>query len=207
MAKDWSTLLNHSDHYIDFFGINILIKNKVFSPDPKITYSSSIVVEHIKDLYKKTVADVGAGTGAIAIFCALNGAKKVVATDISDTAIENMTYNIKNNNLNDLIEVYKTNLLEGVRYKFDIICANLPILDEVWEGVKIEPLSVIENFLKNAINSLRLGGSILIPWGSFAEKNRVNFERLIKKYHFDFSVTQKEKLGFVWYLYILKIKA
>lgn len=206
MDSSWEKLLNHEDYSIGFFGANILIKDKVFSPDPNLTYSPSILIKNIGDVNDKLIADIGTGTGAIAIVCALSGAKKVVATDISDLAIQNASYNIKHNNVEKIVELFKANLLEGVEGKFDIICANLPILDEVWDGRKIEPLEVIENFFVSASNYLTNDGKILIPWGSFAEDSRRELENLIQKYEFDFHITKEEKLGFVWYLYEIKTK-
>lgn len=205
MGPDWNKLLNHKDYRIDFFGADILVKDKVFSPDRTLTYSPSIIIENIGIIEEKIIADIGTGTGAIAVVCALNGAKQVVATDISDLAIENAVFNAKNNNVENIVKVAKTNLLDGVAEKFDIICANLPILDEVWEGRRIEPLKVIKDFLKSANNNLLPNGEILISWGSFAEENRISFEELAKKNGFSFSVIESENLGFTWYLYKLKI--
>lgn len=70
------------------------------------------------------VVDVGTGSGILAIAAAKLGAKKVLATDISD---ESMTAARENSCLNNLtnIKVQKTSLLQGVEGKFDIIVANI----------------------------------------------------------------------------------
>ena len=62
MSSTWDKLLNHEDYKIDFFGAEILIKDKVFSPDPTLTYSSSIILENIGNLEGKIIADIGTGT-------------------------------------------------------------------------------------------------------------------------------------------------
>lgn len=92
------------------------------------------------------VADVGTGSGILAIAAAKLGAKEVLATDISD---ESMTATKENAGLNNLtnIKTKKTSLLTDVDGKFDLIVANIlaeilldliPQLDEhLAEGGKI----------------------------------------------------------------------
>ena len=92
------------------------------------------------------VADVGTGSGILAIAAAKLGAKEVLATDISD---ESMTATKENAGLNNLtnIKTKKTSLLADVDGKFDLIVANIlaeilldliPQLDEhLVEGGKI----------------------------------------------------------------------
>lgn len=71
-----------------------------------------------------TVADVGTGSGILAIAAAKLGATNVLATDISD---ESMTAAKENSALNALtnIKTQKTSLLADVDDKFDIIVANI----------------------------------------------------------------------------------
>ncbi|MBC6369510.1 50S ribosomal protein L11 methyltransferase [Lactobacillus kullabergensis] len=72
----------------------------------------------------KTVCDVGTGSGILAIASSILGASSVLATDISDEAITAANENISLNNLTN-IKVQKTNLLNKVTAKYDIIVANI----------------------------------------------------------------------------------
>ncbi|KJY55415.1 Ribosomal protein L11 methyltransferase [Lactobacillus kullabergensis] len=72
----------------------------------------------------KTVCDVGTGSGILAIASSILGASSVLATDISDEAITAANENISLNNLNN-IKLQKTNLLNKVKGKYDIIVANI----------------------------------------------------------------------------------
>ncbi|KRL63671.1 50S ribosomal protein L11 methyltransferase [Lactobacillus psittaci] len=72
----------------------------------------------------ESVLDVGTGSGILAIAAAKLGAKKVLATDISDESVTAANENIKLNHL-DNITVRKANLLKDVDGKFDLIVANI----------------------------------------------------------------------------------
>ena len=72
----------------------------------------------------ETVCDVGTGSGILAIASSVLGARSVLATDISDEAITAANENISLNNLNN-IKLQKTNLLNKVKGKYDIIVANI----------------------------------------------------------------------------------
>ncbi|MBD5429292.1 50S ribosomal protein L11 methyltransferase [Lactobacillus sp.] len=70
------------------------------------------------------VMDVGTGSGILAIAASKLGAKKVLATDISDESVSAAQENIKLNNI-DNIKVVKANLLKDTDQKFDLILANI----------------------------------------------------------------------------------
>ncbi|MDF7638983.1 50S ribosomal protein L11 methyltransferase [Lactobacillus sp. ESL0791] len=71
-----------------------------------------------------SIADVGTGSGILAITASLLGASKVLATDISDEAVTAAGENIALNKI-DNIKVEKASLLTGIDGKFDIIVANI----------------------------------------------------------------------------------
>lgn len=196
--KDWSNLLNHERQELNIEGVQIVVEPGVFTPDPKISYSASVIIDNLPELNGLCIADVGTGSGVIAIISALRGAKKVVATDISESAINNAIENISVNKVGDKTIVVKTNILDGIEENFDLICANLPILDGVW---KIDTKSVFEEFLVTAKSYLNPGGRIYLSWSSFADK--LMLEKLIKSYGYSFEVVTVEKLGYTWYLYKL----
>ncbi|MEE5988717.1 50S ribosomal protein L11 methyltransferase [Ligilactobacillus equi] len=82
------------------------------------------------------LADVGTGSGILAIAAAKMGQTDILATDISSQAIEAARENATLNQLTT-IRFQQGNLLEGVSEKFDVICANIlaEILQEFSENL------------------------------------------------------------------------
>jgi release factor glutamine methyltransferase len=205
IIKDfWKSLLTHERHQLSFDGISIIVEDGVFTPNPSITYSSSIIIENLPNVSGLRVADVGTGTGVLAIIAALRGAREVVATDISVKALNNAFLNVRQNQVLDKVKVVRTNLLDGVLGTFDVIFANLPILDEVWGKEEKTSSSVVQIFLADSRSMLSAQGVIYLPWASFADKASV--EDIISKSGYDFECTEVVKLGFTWYLYVLMVR-
>lgn len=201
---EWEGLISHNKHQIKFGEAIIEVNDGVFMPDPNLTYSSKLIIENLPPLNHLSVADVGTGTGVIAIISALRGAVKVVATDVSELAIRNAEENVLLNNVQDKVKVIRTSLLNGIDGKFDIICANLPILDTVWESQGIDPDGTVKSFIESAKNNLNSNGKIYIPWASFAEANRNFLEDLFRNSGYTFQLIKKDVFGYTWYLYVLE---
>lgn len=200
-SSPWDKLISHKKQELRFGDANIVVEDGVFACDPEITYSTSMIINNLVDVNGLRVADIGTGSGVLSVICALRGAKEVIATDISEKAIRNANMNVQNNKVTNKVRVIKTDLFNGIEGRFDIINANLPILDEVWDAQGIQVESTLERFLKQAKSFLTPKGKIYLPWGSFADKKII--ESLIKKYNYNYSVQNIDKLGFTWYLYIL----
>ncbi len=200
----WKSLLTHEKHQLSFGGISITVEDGVFTPNPTITYSSSIIIENLPNVSGLRVADVGTGAGVLAVIAALRGAKEVVATDVSVKAVDNALFNVRKNQVLDKVRVVRTNLLDGVLGTFDIIFANLPILDEVWGKEEKTNSSLIQIFLEHSKSVLSTEGVIYLPWASFAD--RAGLENIVSKSGYDFECEEVVKLGFTWYLYVLKLR-
>jgi methylase of polypeptide subunit release factors len=197
----WDKLIFHKKQELKFGNAVIVVEDGVFTCDPKITYSTSMIIDNLKDLNELRIADIGTGSGVISVVSALRGARDVIATDISEKAVKNATENVLSNKVDGVVKVIKTDLFDGIEGRFDVINANLPILDEVWDDQGIQVESTLEQFLKQAKSFLKTNGIIYLPWGSFANKEII--ESLIKKYNYTYKVQSVDKLGFTWYLYIL----
>ena len=141
--EDWNTVWQKFYHPIDFSRhLAIVPEWEQYKPtfkdqniiklDPglafgtgshKTTQLALIGLEQIL-IKPETVCDVGTGSGILAIASSILGARSVLATDISDEAITAANENISLNNLTN-IKVQKTNLLNKVKDKYDIIVANI----------------------------------------------------------------------------------
>lgn len=76
------------------------------------------------DIDKKTVLDMGTGSGVLAILSSMLGAEKVLGLDIDRWAIENARDNVKTNSMGQIqIDTRKNSSWE--RKKFDIVLANI----------------------------------------------------------------------------------
>jgi len=200
----WDGLFKHGKQELMFNNIRIIVEDGVFTPDPNITYSTSIIINNLPLVSGLRVADIGTGSGVIAVIVASKGAKEVIATDISDTAIKNTEENVKLNNLLDKVIVLKTNFLEDVNGRFDLIIANLPILDEVWGSQPDSSKSTLESFINEAKPFLNIDGRILIPLASFIDVKAT--EKIFERCGYSFNIKKEEKLGYTWYLYTLTVK-
>lgn len=71
------------------------------------------------------VADVGCGSGILSVLAAKLGAKRVLALDLDDVAVQATRQNAAINRVADRIEVRQNNLLDGVDDTFNVIVANI----------------------------------------------------------------------------------
>jgi len=92
------------------------------------------------------VADIGTGSGIIAISAAKLGAGAVCAVDLDALAARVATLNVKTNMVEDIVEVSQGNLLQGTDKTFNIIVANIianvviEMAKDVYE--KLEPSGI-----------------------------------------------------------------
>lgn len=121
------------------------------------------------DLKDKEIADVGTGSGILAIACAKLGAKHVLGLDIDPLSIKTARENVEINNSADKIEVKESDLLNTSKDNYDLIIAN--ILPDV-----------IINLIPDAYEKLNNGGMMLVS-GIILEKKDLVIDEL-KKYGF-----------------------
>jgi release factor glutamine methyltransferase len=96
------------------------------------------------------VADVGTGSGAIAVTLALLApAAHVWAIDTSRRAVELARTNARRHGVDDRVRIVQGELLEPVTGSFDVIAANLPYLperlqaDEGYADLRGEPADAV----------------------------------------------------------------
>ena len=99
--------------------------------EPKMSFGTGhhetthMMVQHwlALDLDTKKVLDMGCGTGILAIFAEMKGAKPIDAIDIDSWCYENSLENIQRNNCNH-ITVYEGDA-SLLKEKYDVIIANI----------------------------------------------------------------------------------
>ena len=125
----------------DFFGVEFDITKDVLIPRPETELLVEKAIAWLRaHPEKRTIADIGTGSGAIAVSIAVNVPHaKILATDISSTALRVAKRNAQKFNIHHQIEFAECDLLPhpfsplpmgeglGVR-EFDLLCANLPYI-------------------------------------------------------------------------------
>ncbi|AZV46410.1 peptide chain release factor N(5)-glutamine methyltransferase [Nautilia sp. PV-1] len=121
-----------------FYGDRFYIKEGVLIPrddtEAVLERAIKLINEKCKTKSEKCkVVDCCTGSGVIAIEIAKHTNAKVIATDISDTAIEVAEKNIALHNVD--VEIKKCDLLncEGKEIKADILVSNPPYVENSWE--------------------------------------------------------------------------
>jgi release factor glutamine methyltransferase len=116
---------------ISFGGIRLLTApGEVMTPRPATEVLVDVAAERIGDQPGR-VADVGTGSGAIAVALALRAPwAEIWATDTSPAAVALARANVARHGLGDRINVQRADLLDGVPGDLDLVVANLPYLPE-----------------------------------------------------------------------------
>jgi len=118
----------------EFYGRNFYVDKRVHIPKPatedlidavlRVIARSDAAIPYSEPF---TIADIGTGSGCIAITLALElQTAKIIATDISSDALDVARHNADILGASDRITFLKGNLLPPLTEKSDIIIANLP---------------------------------------------------------------------------------
>jgi release factor glutamine methyltransferase len=107
-----------------------LAPGRVFTPRPATERLVRAALERI-DGGRKRVADVGTGSGAIAVALAVHKPQiEVWAVDTSPAAVELARGNANRNGVADRVHVIEGDLLDSVPVPVDVVVANLPYLPD-----------------------------------------------------------------------------
>jgi release factor glutamine methyltransferase len=180
----------------EFWGLDFEVGPGVLTPRPETEFIVEEAIErfagprHAKagadaplvSAHPSRIADVGTGSGCLAISLALEfPAARLVATDISTAALDVARRNAKRHRVGDRIELSRTSLLTGVAGPFDLIVSNPPyvasgdVADLPPEVRDYEPrealdggadgLDVIRKLLAEAGSHLVPGGWLVFEFG------------------------------------------
>lgn len=113
-----------------FYGLDLLVDNRVLIPRPETELLVEMAIQWLNSHpTRRKVADIGTGSGAIAIAVAANVPDaRILATDISSEALEVATVNARRLQVADSITFQQNDLLSGLNEKFDLLLSNLPYI-------------------------------------------------------------------------------
>lgn len=125
--------------YVNFYGYKINVNENVLIPRYETEYLVEKTIKYSKKLFNKKVniLDLGTGSGSISIALGKELDSNVTAVDILDSALEVAKMNAKENNLD--IKFIKSNMLDEVTGKYDIVISNPPYIDtdeKIMDSVK-----------------------------------------------------------------------
>ncbi|MFH1382449.1 MAG: peptide chain release factor N(5)-glutamine methyltransferase [Chloroflexota bacterium] len=164
----------------EFYGLDFYVDCNVLIPRPE----SELLVEKALKLARNrpviTIADIGTGSGALAISLALNLPQaRIYATDISPAALRVALFNCQQHNVENQVCLLAGDMLEPLPEPVDLIVANLPYVKEAElrkvNTLNFEPslalnggasgLEKIRPLFRQINNKLNPGGSVLIEIG------------------------------------------
>lgn len=127
--------------HTDFFGLSVITApGRVMTPRCASEALVRAALAHIGDRPAR-VADVGTGSGAIAVAIAARAPCTTVwATDTNLSALMLARTNAQRHGVADRVHCVPGDLLEGTPAELDVVVANLPYLpaDEAWSRPELE---------------------------------------------------------------------
>lgn len=166
----------------EFMGLDFFVDENVLIPQP----DTEILVEEvlkISKLYNKkiNILDLCTGSGAIAVSLAKYIKDvNIIATDISENAIEIAEKNAIKNNVENKIKFVVSDMFKNIENKFDIIVSNPPYIEtkeieKLSKEVKNEPIIALDGgndgikyykiIADNYNKFLNIGGYLLLEIG------------------------------------------
>lgn len=120
----------------EFFGMELNITPDVLIPRPETELLVEKAIAWLQESnVRRTVADIGTGSGAIAVSIAVNVPDAhILATDISRVALEVARDNARKHKVQTRIDFVQCDILPphpdplSTEQHFDLICANLPYI-------------------------------------------------------------------------------
>lgn len=197
-----------------FMGLDFYVDESVLIPQPD---TEILVLETLKliNIQKQNyILDLCTGSGAIAISIAKcvqkekNDNIKMMASDISEKALKVAEQNVKNNLVEDVVELVQSDMFSNIDEKFDIIVSNPPyietnVIETLSKEIRQEPVIALDGgkdgltfyriILEQAEHYLKENGYLLFEIGydqgdkikdlynSLKEKNKCNLEIVTKE--------------------------
>jgi release factor glutamine methyltransferase len=168
----------------EFYGLRFLVDSRVLIPRPESELLVELALEYVgsRGPGPCTIADIGTGSGALAIALAVDLPQaRVYAADISTGALEVASANCRRHGVEDRVTLLQGDLLEPLPCAVDVLVSNPPYVKASdWQTLPThirdhEPsaalnggpdgLAVIRRLLPQAKGVLRPGGALFMEIG------------------------------------------
>lgn len=167
----------------EFYGLNFKVTPDVLIPRPETEMLVSRSVELLRQFEKPSFAEIGVGSGCIAVSILYNVAKSTaVGVDISPSAIEVSRGNAVSNGVDSRLELIESDLFANFpQRRFNLIVSNPPYVpaadigDLQPEVGLFEPrraltdggngLSIMEQIIKTSPRFMKTGGFFVVEIG------------------------------------------
>ncbi len=160
----------------EFFGREFCVNPSVLIPRPETEHLVEKALELAKNLLHPVIADIGTGSGAIAVSLAeeLPDAR-IYATDVSYQALDTARLNARRHGVEPRIAFLHGDLAKPLSEPVDILIANLPYVKSTDCEVSPEPhlaldggcegLDVIERLCRGLKGKIKPCGSVMLEIG------------------------------------------
>jgi len=160
----------------EFYKLDFIVNSNVLIPRPETELLVEKTIELASTLSSPIIADIGTGSGAIAIALAVNlHNAQIYAIDISQETLDVARANAAKHTVAQRISFIQGDLLEPVPEAVDILIANLPYVKSSDCATSPEPhlaldggsegLDIIKRLCAMLPNKVRQGGSVLLEIG------------------------------------------
>lgn len=183
--------IEHITHQKEFMKLNFFVDNNVLIPRQDTEILVEEVIKIAKKINAKNILDLCTGSGAIGISLAnYLPETKIVATDISNSALNIARKNAVINNVQNRIIFINSDLFTNLEsQKFDIIVSNPPyiktsVIEKLDTQVKKEPnialdggedgLDFYKKIIKESYQYLKYNGYLCLEIGFDQKDNVVN---------------------------------
>ena len=137
-----------------FYGLSFNVKKGVLIPRPETEILVERSLEILSNLPARNespiVAEIGTGSGIISICLALNSNAKIIASDISDDALNLARENAAKFGVEDRIEFIKCAYLDQICGQFDLLVSNPPYIAQDYR---------LDKFVLNEPHEALFGGA------------------------------------------------
>jgi len=171
----------------EFYGLRFLVTPDVLIPRPETEHLVEAALERVPVDRAFEIADVGTGSGPIAVALAVARPRaRIAALDISAAALEIARKNAAAHGVGERVRFFESDLLGAFQDRpFDMIVSNPPYIAES-EGEGLDPevrdfeparalfagpsgLEIYERLIPQAFERLREGGWLLLEIGAGQE--------------------------------------
>jgi release factor glutamine methyltransferase len=164
----------------EFYGLDFIVEPGVLIPrqETELLVDTALELAAGRDEEEVRIADVGTGSGAIAVAIATQLPRaRVYATDVSEAALRVAAANVRRHGVSGTVSLCSGDLLAALPEAVDVIVSNPPYISTARMGVlaaeiRREParaldggedgLSLTRRLLEEAPDRLRRGGSLVV---------------------------------------------